>query len=353
MEKVRKSNFELLRIISMILIVCHHYTEHGGVDFTSPIIIINKCFLQVMRYGGKMGVNLFILISAYFLIDSSFKVKKILKIWIQVSFYSVSIMVIYVIMGNKLNGTSIIKSIFPIIYNEYWFATTYFIMYILSKYLNFFIKKLQKKELQKLILILVTITSIIPTFTSGYMENSNLLWFVVLYMIASYIKLYYKDKFTWKKSLIIGSSIYGACLIFCCIMNFIGTKIPKIGSYDTYFMGMEKLPILCASIFIFLGFKGMNIKTNKFINFISASTFGVYLIHDNKIVRTLLWKKWLKNSSMANSNLLIIHAIFSVIIVYIVCTIIDILYKMCLEKRIMNICSKLYEKLVNKKEKRE
>ena len=33
-KEERQSNFELLRIISMILIVAHHYAVHGGFEIT-------------------------------------------------------------------------------------------------------------------------------------------------------------------------------------------------------------------------------------------------------------------------------------------------------------------------------
>ena len=84
----RKSNFEILRIISIIFILFHHFFyENVILDYTSSITI-NQFISQVLYSLGKIGVNIFILITGYFCINSNFKLKKILTIWLQTIFYS-------------------------------------------------------------------------------------------------------------------------------------------------------------------------------------------------------------------------------------------------------------------------
>ena len=58
-NKIRESNFELLRIISMLLIVGHHYAIYSGFAFTENISV-NKLIVQFFAIGGKVGVNIFI-----------------------------------------------------------------------------------------------------------------------------------------------------------------------------------------------------------------------------------------------------------------------------------------------------
>ena len=43
---MRDSNIELLRIVSMVLIIMHHFSVHGCFPFTSDLTF-NKVFLQV------------------------------------------------------------------------------------------------------------------------------------------------------------------------------------------------------------------------------------------------------------------------------------------------------------------
>ncbi len=68
------------------------------------------------------------------------------------------------------------------------------------------------------------------------------------------------------------------------------------------------------------------------INIISSATFGGYLIHDNDIIRTLLWKTLFKNSSYADSQYLIPYTIFEIVVVFVVCTAIELIRIYTIEK---------------------
>ena len=115
--KSRLSNFELLRIISMILIVINHYVVSSGVldlEFN-----INRVILQLFGIGGKIGVTLFVLISGYFLIDSKFKMRKLLKIILETLFYSVSIyFLLWAFQKQKFSIKGMIKVFLPITMGE-------------------------------------------------------------------------------------------------------------------------------------------------------------------------------------------------------------------------------------------
>ena len=60
---IRKSNIELLRIVAMVIIVMHHFAIHGGFAFSSETISINRLWVQFITMGGRLGVNIFVLIS--------------------------------------------------------------------------------------------------------------------------------------------------------------------------------------------------------------------------------------------------------------------------------------------------
>ena len=102
MQKQRSSNLELLRIISMFLIVMHHYAVHGGFQLLEKDLSLNKIIIQILSGGGQLGVNLFILISGYFLIDSEFKINKLLKLIFETFFYSV-IILLFIVSKSNLN----------------------------------------------------------------------------------------------------------------------------------------------------------------------------------------------------------------------------------------------------------
>ena len=74
----RNSNLELLRILSMVFIVSCHFAGGGFGDYNLVISNLNNYFIYFLDLFGKVGVDIFILISAYFMINSKFTLKKLL-----------------------------------------------------------------------------------------------------------------------------------------------------------------------------------------------------------------------------------------------------------------------------------
>lgn len=347
-NKGRNSNIELLRIISMFLIVCHHYTVHGAIDFNILSLSTNKLILQALSFGGKLGVNLFVLISGYFLIEQKNDIKKAIILWLDVSIYSICILLIFIPFQGDIGIKTIIKSILPIPFNTYWFVTTYFVILLLCKYLNTFIKSLDKTNLDELIIISTIILSALPTLKISSFSNSTLIinntcWFILLYFIAARIRLYPPKKLIFKHSLFIGCSTFIIGICIGSIFSILGERIPFFFYNSTHFTSMESTLMLICSVFLFIGFLHIDIGCNKTINTISATTFGIYLIHDNSFVRTLLWKNIFNNNSYLNSKLLVLHAIFAIVTTFVCCSIISWIYNLTFSKAVRRIVIKYGE----------
>ena len=87
-----------------------------------------------------------------------------------------------------------------------------------------------------------------------------------------------------------------------------------------------------SALSMFMVFYSIKMGYNKWINVIASATFGVYLIHDNRIVRPFLWQTVFKNASYQDSALIIPYSIAVMLLVYSVCTIIDLIRKATVEK---------------------
>ncbi|MDE6946587.1 MAG: hypothetical protein K2P14_05320, partial [Anaeroplasmataceae bacterium] len=96
---------------------------------------------------------------------------------------------------------------------------------------------------------------------------------------------------------------------------------------NSAFMFSSDNSILMAvmSISLFMGFSSIKFPENKVINKIASTTFGIYLIHDNKYMRTIIWRDILKNGMFIDSSFLWVHALFSVVAVFCTCAIIDMI----------------------------
>lgn len=94
-KTVRNSNFELLRILAMIMIVAHHFAVHSALD-VSTMSYANNLWISFLRNGGKLGVNIFIMISGYFLISSKkYKSSNILKLYLKMLIYGLILFLVY------------------------------------------------------------------------------------------------------------------------------------------------------------------------------------------------------------------------------------------------------------------
>lgn len=310
-KKPRLSNFELLRIICMILIVAHHFSVHSSFD--SDISTFNYYLSKALAIGGKIGVNAYVLISGYFMINSTFKFKKLLKLILETAFYSSVIYIIFCIFGLlDFNLLLFIRHCRPIYKQHYWFMTYFVLLYILSPYLNKCLNNCSKKEFYILIAVLLFCQLDILGLNSIIFFN-ELVWFVTLYVIASFIKLY-PNKYTNSNKIMIPFMIASFVVIIL-------TRALTPLLYDT----LTHIVCLACSVSVFCVFKNINIKNCKFINVIASTTLGVYLIHDNIHIREYIWNYWLNTPNQAHSDWFWLYSILSIILVFVVCSAIDYL----------------------------
>ncbi|MDK6368360.1 MULTISPECIES: acyltransferase [unclassified Aerococcus] len=347
----RQTNIELLRIISIIMIIFHHFAVHGGFNWEATAITIPHFWYNFIVIGGKVGVNIFILISGYFLItkqDKLFDVKKILKLWGQIIFYSIGLFVIFSLFPvHDYANNMTLKSLFPITFSSWWFASTYFVLYLIHPFLNRLLNGLDKKAYQSLLILLVTMWSVIPTLTASNFQSNYLWWFVTLYVIAGYARLYGFNHNLTSKQYFFWSGIFSAFTYLSNItFTVLGTKWEKLAAYATHFYGMEKLSILLIALSLFLGFMKLDVPYNKFINLLASTTFGIYLLHDHRILRPFLWHDIFQNQHYQDSLLLIPYSILVVGLVYSACALIDLIRQKFVEKAFIRWVDRHEDKLL-------
>ncbi len=355
----RNTNLEILRIITMLLIVSHHYIVHGmkGVEFA--ITNTNTYILYFLAMFGKIGVVVFVLISAYFMIENKFTLRKLLILGGEVYFYSFLFLILAIafLSPSELTVGNLGKSILPISHNGYWFITCYIILMLFSPFLNKFIKSISRGTHVKIIVLSVLLWSIFPTFLPAMVLNpvqtvfvgnnfqyTPLIWFFVLYFIGSYIRLYVDtDKLTYNK--LIGGFIISLIIIYIgsCIFGIVDTNstahlwwaLPSFDITDSALYRLFSLEnnffVLSASVCLFLAFLKRKPFSNKYINYLAGSVLGVYLIHSNAFGRLFTWTPF-NPAAHYNSPNLLLMGIVTVFIVYIVCSGIDIIRRVTIEK---------------------
>lgn len=275
----RKSNFELLRIIAMIMITFSNIASYG--DYASTLmesgLWFNKILHSLMTVGGYVGVNLYVLISAYFLCKTEkFNLKKLLNISSITALYSIGFFVVFSIV-NSGNFTlqNFLGAVLPIIYQTYWFVTVYFVMLLVSPLLNIIIRNINAKQHLIICGVMLSMYVLINALTGHSFDMSRVDWFIALYFCGSFIRIY-ADKI----------KINYVLFILLTILNFI---VMTVGAFlQTDGMEINSILIVLSSLFIFLMFSKFTF-TSKTVNFIARHTFGMYLFQDYFLFRSVLY----------------------------------------------------------------
>ena len=84
----RDSNYELMRIISMFLIVLFHVIHHGNVLWNVQIKVVSL-LLEFILFLTVVHVNSFILVTGYYQCESKFKISKVISLFFTSLFYIV------------------------------------------------------------------------------------------------------------------------------------------------------------------------------------------------------------------------------------------------------------------------
>lgn len=236
--------------------------------------------------------------------------------------------------------------VFPTVFPEYWFFTAYICLFFCLPYINRLIEKLSCKEYQKFIVVVVLIWSIIPTLQMRSYFGSGVIDLFVYYLIGAYFRKYPPKLFKHSK-LRRGFITVAILTLFVAeiLLFLIPFESEYVDSMKTYLMKSNSAVALLFSVGIFIGFIYSKPFFNKAINTISSCTFGVYLIHDNPVIRELLWLGWFDNTNYYNSPYLLIRILFSVIIVFVVCIMIEFVRKKTIAKPFENLLIRFYERI--------
>ena len=330
----RNSNLELYRIIVMLLIVAHHYVVNSGliqVMESEPLSLKNS-FFYLYGMWGKTGIKCFGLITGYFMCKSHITVYKFLKLLLQVIFYDVVINLLFIIAGyQEMSFYSLYQMLWPVKSVADGFVSCFLLFYLFIPFLNVLIMNLDKHMHLSLIALLLFIYTFLGT-TDLRVDMNYLTWFVVLYFISSYIRLYGIDisrfKIGWGIMSILSIVLSAGSVL---VISYIGHNTP----FREFVLVSDSNHILAVatSICLFMYFKDWKLKHSHFINVIAATTFGVLLIHANSdIMRQWLWRDTLDNVGVYHTPYAILHALVSVAAVFILCVFIDYIRIKWIEK---------------------
>lgn len=358
--KTRDSNFELLRIFAMFFIIIHHFAQHG-ISFPSESAsqFSFNFFVKEILWGapGAIGNYLFIFTSGYFISEKSASKEKIFRLWFQIFstsaiigcvFYFTKIPTIgftntalteyykhgFAVAARQVSLKDIVFSFMPCYFGNNWFANTYLVFLLLVPILDKAVRQMNESEHKKAIFVLVALGTIVPLgLRERFFYPSAVFVFIIGFFIAKYIRLYDPKIFkNTKRNAACATGIFIFIAVYKIFARKIFAIIPFPNSNDVehlvrIFDKNESLPVMLCGLFLFMTFKNLKVPHNHFINSIASTTFGVYLIHENPLVKHYLYHAVLKSDFFVNSPLLLPYLIAGSLAIFAACSVIELLRK--------------------------
>lgn len=299
-KKQRNSSIELLKIISMLIIVIAHsiptrgelgmgkeHVSYYEIGLTADTI--KGFLLYLTRSMGQVANIVFIICSAWFLVNSKkVKVDKIASMLMDTVFFSVFYMLVFVVTGEKIGKGMMLKSFFPTTFTLYWFITCYVILYAIHPLLNAVINNITKQTHFAYCIAFIVVYCGINYVVNSFYYN-KLIGFIGIYFMVAYFKKYMSNTISKKKinavALLIGTAGWLAISISA---NFLGNHIPALHNKMVHWYALTNPFIILMSFAIFNLFKEVNF-VNGFINKIAGLMLIVYLAHANILLMNY-WK---------------------------------------------------------------
>ncbi len=345
----RNPSIELLRIIMMLQIIFLHVSDYG--DYTDIAMQIQgrtELTYWVIWLLCRCPVYIFVIIMGYFLSETgqNFNFKRILKCYLPMYFYAVSIPLLYsLIRRQNLDKGYYIRAFIPFLSRTWYFMTLYLLVLILSPYLNRMIRGLNRKQFLILIGICFLLFSVWQPLSMlepfegiigirkilSTQGGKSLYDFIYMYLLGAYMRKYhiFSSHETDAKDIWNNPLIYLAGFLLLGLIDVILVyKYPDEGIVSVVGYNDNPLVVLqCTCLFRFFERIDMRrfVRLGSVINYISAGNLGIYMIHEHPLIRDLIWNEIFKidNVSFYSGRGYLLKILLIVLVIYCACWVID------------------------------
>lgn len=313
------------------VIILHINNTNIGGGFKNVNSNLNYVILLILENIFICAVDVFVIITGYFLCDNNKRsITKVIELILQIILFKIGVYVFSSI--NDISNISI-KGILACFIPNNYFVILYITLYLISPYLNIALKKLNKKDYKKMLIILIIMFCCWNTLANG-IENIlkksfvglttigvdgnqagyTIVNFILLYIVGAYIRLFNVQ--ISKKKLRSLLLILLILFVWSYIENKYNFNIVIAWNYDNVL-------IVFQAAIIFLMFKKFK-KNIKVINELAKASFTTFLIHT-------VFLNFIPISSIVNLNFVVMFfaIILSAIGIYMMSYLIYKIYYWC------------------------
>lgn len=334
----RNYGLDLLRMVSMFLIVNLHVLGQGGAMVRivgAESAYYAAWFLETCAY---CAVDCYGLLSGYVGVKGKPRLGRFLELWLQVFFYSAGITLVYYLAAPQfLTGDSFWQALFPVCAKTYWYFSAYAGVFFLMPYLNKLVLALEERERKRLAAVLFLVFSVataIPkaagtdflSLVGGY----SFVWLLILYLFGACLRTctFRRWKLWQYAAAYLGLSAFS--WIFKILVENYTREVYGEAMFGRVFTGYAAPTMFLCAVCLLLLFEGLQLKgerMRRLIRLASPLAFSVYIIHTHPLVWESLMKGAFSDYRNFHWAVLIPAVLLSAAWIYAVCSAMDFLRK--------------------------
>ena len=280
--------------MAIAMVVMGHFVRQSGLLESETGI--NGSINVFLGSGARIAVNIFILIGSWFMVDSSFKPARAVKLYLETAFYCIPITLLMAATGEAGGTRNILQGMLPFLGRPVWFASAYISLILLAPFLNnaFLLPAKKQTCLAGLLFFLYCAVSTIPSFSNiDYIADFS--WFCAVYISVGWAK---KNGIIEK--LRINRWIAAASALLLYIGLCMAASTPLLAWPANYWLdNIRTLPNIACAFGLFYFFLKTDIGAIGIINFLARSVFAVYIVHQVPAFREFEWKTLCRANAIA------------------------------------------------------
>lgn len=301
------------------------YAAHGS---------INYYFLNIIESLFVCAVDLFILITGYYMVNTQRRsIIKPIKLICQVIVFKLGIYVLMVILGKTALS---IKGLFGALLPDNYFVILYVALYFVSPYINIVMKSFsnhQRKKMMITVFLIFSVYAIIVDLLSdlkgetiiglssigmfGSQGGYTIVNFALMYMIGAYIRMCEDDISKIGRGRIV---LYLVVLVLLDAIWYLTFDYFQISDSTSH--SYHNPIIVLLAVVSFILFKKIDLGQNKIINMLAKGSFTVFLLHSHFLPYIRI--EYYVNKSLPK---LALHIIISIVVIYLVCWVLFFVYE--------------------------
>lgn len=278
MKKDRLSNFELLRVVAMLMVLAIHADFYSlGRPTLDDIAVapLNVWARIAVEVSGIVAVNVFVLISGWFGIRAS--VWGFCRFMFTCLFFCIGVNAVMWGCGLPCLQDENLHTIYSKIELN-WFVKAYMLLYVLAPVLNAFVATASRRTQKRVLLGFFVLQTLFGwvTGSAGYFSfGYSPLSFVGLYLLARYVAVFSP---LWSRG---GAKTfllaYVAITAVQTVIGFAGVQIDGMMVVDRLIAYNNPL-VIAASLALLLCFRELHLRS-RLVNWLGGSSFAVFLLH--------------------------------------------------------------------------